>query len=69
MTPGGIAATTLNGLPHYASFNKNLMTPLGITISPMGQENPATANPSSGLFYNVQQIPGESPTDLDLKKK
>lgn len=68
LTPGGIAATALNngGLPHFATYNKSLMTPLGISVSPMGLEQPQHA---PGLFYNVQQIPGESPREEDNKKK
>ena len=42
------------------------MTPLGISVSPMGLEQPQHA---PGLFYNVQQIPGESPREEDNKKK
>jgi len=42
------------------------MTPLGLSISPMGLEQPQQA---PGLFYNVQQIPGESPREEDNKKK
>jgi len=52
MTPGGFAATTFNLLPHYSSYNKNLMTPLGITISPMGVQTDNSQH--NGHFFNVQ---------------